>query len=203
MPLVRGRYPVTNQLWSALGQPTMSAQSSIAQRTNLVTFGANALADAAAALTTQVCTAVAIPVEVGDLVSKVSILVGATPAGAPTDAWAAIYSGTAIPGLLGQSVDIGAAAIGASALFTFTLAAPIAITSVNAPTGFIYASIMSKATVVPSCGSVSIAAAVGYKWFANGPLGFCVAHGSALVATAPATITAATAQTVVPIVFLS
>jgi hypothetical protein len=202
--LVRGRYPVTDHFWSYLGQPVNATQSDVAQRSNLKVLGLAGGADNAAALTTQVCTAVPVPVEYGDVISKITVVVGATAAGTPTNGWAALYSGVATPALLAQATDITTTAIPASAVFTYTLATAQLITPANAPQGFVYASVMSKATVVPSLAGVSVAAAVAYKWFTNGPLGMgAVTHGSALTATAPATITGQAAQAVTPYVFLS
>lgn len=111
------------------------------------------------------------------------------------------------PALLAQSVDITSTAIPASALFTFTLATPQLITPANAPFGYVYASIMSKATTVPSLATVSVATAVAYQYTLNGataPLKMgAITHGSALTATAPATIATPTAQAATPIVFLT
>ena len=205
--LVRGRYHVTNPVWCYLGQPVNVTQSDISTRSSVVVLGLSGLADTAAALTTQVCTSVPIPVEYGDVISKVAVVVGATAAGTPTNAFAALYTGVATtPVLMGQSTDILTAAIPASAVFTFTLTTPQLITPTNAPFGYIYATIMSKATTVPSLATVSVAAAVAYKWLLGGtaPLGMgAITHGAALTTTAPATITAATAQTATPIVILS
>ena len=203
MSLVRGKYPLTNPLYNLFGQVGNVVQSNIALRTNASVTGLNALTDGAA-LTTQVATAVAIPVEIGDVISKVTVFVGATAAGTPTNSFAALYSGVAIPALLTQSVDGAAAAIAASGTFIFTLAAPVLVTAANAPFGYLYASVMVKATVAPTLASTTVAVAVAYKWFPNSPLGLgALAHGAALTTTAPATITGQVAQAVTPLVVLS
>ena len=203
--LVRGRYHVTNPVWSYLGQPVNATQSDIAYRSNAAVTGLAGLADTAAALTTQVCTSVPVPVEYGDVITKISVVVGATAAGTPTNSFAALYSGIATtPALLAQSTDITTTAIAASGVFTWTLASPIMVTPTNAPNGYLYASIMVKATTVPSLATVSVATAVGYKFFTNSPLGMgALTHGSSLTATAPTTIASSTAQAATPIVFLS
>lgn len=202
MPLVHGKYHATNPYWTALGQPANASQGSTPVRSNFEYIGAVAITDGAA-LTTQVCTAVPIPVEIGDVITKVTVLVGATAAGTPTNAFAALYSGIATPALLAQSTDITSTAIAASAAFTFTLASPVQVTPTNAPNGYIYASVMSKATTVPTLVSVTVAAAAGYAWFPNSPLFFSASHGSALTATAPGTIATPTTKATVPLVFLS
>ena len=201
--LVRGRYSATNPLYSYLGQPTNATQSDLAVRTNATVLGLQALTDGAA-LTTQVATAVAIPVEIGDVITKVTVFVGATPAGTPTNSWAAIYSGVAIPALLAQSADGLTGAIAASGAYTFTLATPQMVTVANAPQGFWYASIMVKATSTPTLASATTAVAVAYAWYANSPLKLgAITHGAALVATAPATLVVVAGQAVTPIVALS
>ena len=202
--LVRGRYHVTNPIWSILGQPTNANQSDIAVRSNAEITGLVALTDGAA-LASGVCTAVAIPVEYGDIISKISVFVGATAEATGTHAFAALYSGLATPALLAQATDVtGAAALAASARYDFTLATPQLITSANAPYGFVYASIAVTATTVPTLASATIATAVAYQWYSTGPLKVgAVTHGSAVGGTAPATIASPSAQAVTPIVVLS
>jgi hypothetical protein len=58
-----------------------------------------------AALTTQVMTSVAIPLEVGDVVTNLTFLSGATAAGTPTNWWFALYDTSATPALIAQSAD--------------------------------------------------------------------------------------------------
>ena len=201
--LVRGKYHVTSPFYSVLGNAANATQSNIAARSNAEVVGLNALTDGAA-LTTQVATAVAIPVEVGDVITKVTVFVGATAAGTPTNQFAALYSGIATPALLAQSTDGTTGAIAASGAFTFTLASPVLITAANAPQGFIYASVMVKATSTPTLASATVATAVAYQWYANAPLKMgALTHGSSLTTTAPATIASPAAQAVTPIVVLS
>ena len=201
--LVRGKYPVTAPFYKVLGNPANATQSNIAARSNVEVVGLNALTDGTA-LTTQVATAVAVPVEIGDVISKVTVFVGATGAGTPTNSWAAVYSGIATPALLGQSADGASGAINASGAYTFTLATPITVTAANAPQGFIYVSVMVKATTPPTLASATVALAVAYQWFTNAPLKMgALTHGSSLTTTAPATIASPSAQAVTPIVVLS
>jgi hypothetical protein len=148
--------------------------------------------------------AVAIPVEVGDTFTKISILAGATAEATGTHAISALYSGIATPALLAQSTDVtGAAAVAASAKYTFTLASAVTVTAANAPGGFIYASIAFAAGTVPTALTFSIPTAVGYQWYSNGPLFLSATHGSSLTATMPATIASPAAKAVAPAVFLS
>jgi hypothetical protein len=103
--------------------------------------------------------------------------------------------------LLSQSVDGTTGAIAGSGAFTFTLAAPQVVTSAIAPNGYLYAAFMVKATTIPSVATVSVATAVGYKWFTNSPLFMAASFGAALAGTAPANITSPAAIATVPAVF--
>lgn len=216
--LVRGRYPLTSSLYSILGQQSQVNQSDVPVRSNLEYLGINGLVDTAASLVTQVMTVVPVPVDYGMVVSKVSVLVGATAAGTPTNSWAALYAGTniAAPALIAQTADGTTAAIAASARFDFSFTsganAPQLITPALAPFGYIFVAIMSKATTVPSLATVpNGAAAVQYAWWTNTPgasfaavpgsLAFSA--GSGLTTTAPATLVSVAAKTVAPVVFVS
>ena len=183
------------------GAPNL-VQANLAPRSNQEWLGPPS-ADTAAALASGVATSVAVPVEIGDVISKVTVLVGATAAGVPTNAFAAVASGLAIPALLAQSTSQGAAAIPASTAVVFTLTAAVRVTNVNAPNGYLYVSVVVAATTVPSLATVSVPAAVGYKAFPNSPLFLAATHGSALSTTAPATIAAPVTVSAVPIVYLT
>lgn len=205
MPLVRGRYPVTNPVYNYLGRPSNVTQNDLALRSNAEVFGLGGMIDGAA-LTTQVMTVVAVPVQVGDTISQVQVRTGATAAATPTNSWAAVYAGNA-PGnaatvLLAQSVDAGAAAIAASSTITFTLSTPQTVTNVNAPSGYWYVAVMVKAGTVPTLAAIPVAAAVAGPFFAGGATA-CIAASAGLTTAAPAALVAGTAQANVPIVYLS
>ena len=202
MPLVRGGYPVNHAIRKFTGNLPNVQQANLAPRTNQEWLGV-ATTDSAAGLAAGVATAVAVPVEVGDVIQKVTVLVGGTAAGVPTNSFAAIYSGVAVPALLAQSVSGGAGAVAAGAAFTFSLSAPVTVTGVNAPNGYLYVSLVVAATTVPSVATVPVAVAVGYKAFVNSPLFIAASHGSALTTTAPATITGQTIAAAAPIVYLT
>lgn len=200
--LVGAGYLTTNPLISLLGGSAQSSQANLAPRTNLLWTGLSTLTDGALAATGVAC-AVPIPVAVGDVITKVSIVVGGTAAGTPTHHFAAIYSGIAVPALQAQSADNTSGAVAASGVFGWTLQTPVTVTTANAPNGFVYASVVFAASTVPTAATVSIPTAVGYQWFTNGPLGFSLTHGSSLTATAPATIASPAAKAVAPIVVLT
>lgn len=201
--LVLGRYPQTNPLWSIMGQPANVAQANIPAFTNLQ-YG-TITTDTAAALTTATMTVVPVAVDIATI-SKVTISVGATAEATGSHLFAALYSGIAVPALLGQSTDqTGAAVAAASADLTFTLATPVVVSQTNCPTGYIYVGICCTATTVPSLRAYAVAAAVEYQHTgvsANAPLGLAFRFAST-TGTAPATIASITAQAGAPVVVLT
>jgi hypothetical protein len=203
--LVAAGYPLTYPPRRLRGNAGNAAQQNISQRSNVeMLAGLNGLADTAAALASGVLTVVAVPVETGDQLSKVTVRVGATAAGTPTHSFAAVHNSAGA--LIAQSVDGTTTAIPASAEFTFTLASTVLIvtgTGGNAPNGFVYVALAVTAATVPSLATVSVATAVGYAWTANGPAQLCGVGGSAVLGTAPATLPTLTAQAAVPLVYVS
>lgn len=206
--LERGSYPITDPFWSMIGQPANAGQSNIAVRTNLKGGFLGSLQDAAAALVSGVLTYVAVPVQAGDVISTVTVRTGATAANGPTQSWAALYSGALTTAtLLGsQSTSGGAAAIAASTSFKFTLGSKYIVQGlVDAPFGYILVGVsVTATTAVPSLVSGTVPTATQGAWFTNTPL-MGATIGSALGATAPASLTlaSATALAAPPVVFLS
>lgn len=199
--LVSGRYPQNSALAALLGNTANSTQANVPARSNLE-FGFGNITDGALAAT-GVCAAVPVPVDYGTVISKISIFVGATAEGTGTHGFMALYSGIATPALLAQSADdTGAASAAASGIYTRSLATPQLITPAVAPNGFVYVSVSFTATTVPTAASVSTPTAVGYQWFTAGPLFFSATHGSAVGATAPATIASPAAKAVAPVVLV-
>lgn len=197
-----GYFPQSNPVTALLGGLTNIVDPTRPARSNLEYTGLANPTDGALAATGVGCF-VPIPVDAGTTISKVSILVGAQAAAAPTQSFAALYSGIATPALIGQSTSGGGAAIAASAKFDFTLTAAQTITAAHAPYGFIYAGIAITAGTIPTAAVVSIPTAIGYKWTTNGPLFLSATAGSALGATAAATISTPAAKAVAPIVILT
>jgi hypothetical protein len=203
--LTSGYYPESYTFRKLLGSQVNATQSDLTARTNAEWLGISGVSDGALAATGVAC-AVAVPVENGDVISKITILVGGTAGATLTHQFAALYSGAAVPALLGQSVDGTSGAIAASAAFSFSLPTPVEVTTGTggtAPNGFLYASLMVAATTVPTGASVAVPTAVGYQWFSNGPLFLAATHGSSLTGTAPATITGQAAKATAPLVFLT
>jgi hypothetical protein len=147
-----------------------------------------------AALTTQVMTDVALYLEKGDLVKFLTFLSGATAAGTPTNWWYALYDPTGAT-LLGQTADQLTTAWAADTAMKLALATPY----VAPATGIYRAAIMVKATTVPTLGGYSVRAAASAA-VVVGQAVLAQTSGSALTATAPATIATPTAVGTVPYV---
>lgn len=203
--LVSGRYPLTHPLSKLLGSFN-AVQGNIAYRSNLEWFGLPALADTATIVGSGVQVSVPVPVEAGDVIKTVGIVVGATAASTPTHQFGALYKGTgAAPALIGQSTDATTAAIAASAVYSFTLTTPYIVNPTDCPNGFIYASFGITGTAYPSVATAATATATYYQWLTTMPVKGvnAMSHGSAVGATAAATIATPTALATTPVVFLA
>lgn len=172
-------------------------------KSNLQYLGIASHADGAVAAS-GVCCAVPIGVAPGDTFSTISVPIGATAAVTPTHSFGALYSGLAVPALLGQSPDGLTAAVAANGRLDFTLAAPITVTQAQAPNGFIYASFSLTAVTLPTALGVAIqTGAAAYRWFTGMPLFYALTHGAAVGGVAPATITGQAVKSPAPYVILS
>ena len=205
--LVSGRWPQTNPWWSLLGQPTNVNQSDVPARSNLEWLGMNTAIATGTGATTGVANCVAVPVDQGVVISKVSIFVTNTAAGTPTHSFAALYNGSgAAPALIGQSTDGGTAAVAANAQFSFTLTSPQLMTNVTAPYGFVYVAFSLTATTMPSF--VTVAGPTIGAWGTmvpptNAPLFYSATAGTGLGGTAATTIASPSNVTNVPVVVLT
>jgi hypothetical protein len=179
----------TDARWLLQGSPSGVRNQSMEQ----IECGADL-----AALTTQVMSAVAVPCQVGDLISNITFVSGATPAGTPTNWWFALYSADATPVLLGQSADQLTTAWGASTVKTLALATAVRIPS----TGVYYAAVMVKATTVPTLAGRTVNLAVSAGSILSSKV-LSQTSGAALVATAPATIATPTTVATVPFCVLN
>lgn len=150
------------------------------------------------ALTTQVMLSAAILLYAGDVVTNLTFMSGATAAGTPTNWWFALYDTQATPALIAQSADQTTGAWAADTAKTLALSAPYTVPT----TGIYYAAIMVKATTPPTLIGASVqadasgAVVTGQKVLAR-------TSGSALAATAPATIAAPTTVGTVPYVVIT
>ena len=141
------------------------------------------------ALTTEVMTSLPIKFVAGEVVTNLSFRSGATAAGTPLNWWFALYDDSATPALLAQTADQTTTAWAANTTKTLALATAQTIDA----TGVYWVSIMMKATtVVTLLGTVCAPAIV------TGMRNMSVSSGSALTATAPATIATPTAKQFAP-----
>ena len=145
-----------------------------------------------AALTTQVMLSVAVYLRAGDVVKSLTFKSGATAADTPTNWWFALYDPTGAK--LSQTADQTNTAWAANTAKTLDLAATQTITS----TGFHFAGIMVKATTPPSLLGKSLALAGASAAWITGEVVLAQTSGSALTATAPATIASPTAVANMP-----
>jgi len=150
------------------------------------------MVDQAMVATTATALNVRIPLEAGDPIASISCFIGATALGTPTHHFAAMY--TPLDVLYGQTPDLVAAAGAANSTKTFTFTTPL-IANVGGMWSF---SIVFVATTMPTLLGVTVAPAN-----ATGEITIGRTHGSALVATAPATVATPTATNFAPYVELT
>ena len=202
--LVSGQYPQKSPLFSFLGQLTNVNQANVPPFTNFfpgMTLSYSAIGS------TGVSLSVPVPVDIGTVISKITVVAGATAEATGTHSFLALYQGTgATPALIGQTTDdTGAASIAASTVYTRALTSPVQITAAMAPSGFIYVTVNVTAGTVPTLVSYSTPTAthtVG-AWFTGAPRFHAATHDSAAGATAPATMGSQTAAATAPIVVLT
>lgn len=184
------RYDTTyNEDWLLAGSPSgMRAQ-------NLRALDVSA---DLSALSTAVMLSVAIPLQVGDLVTSITFKSGATAAGTPANYWFALYDNATTPALLGQTADQTNTAWAANTVKTLDLATPVRISAA----GVYYASVMVKASTPPTLIGKSVGIAGASASILSSKV-LAQTSGSSLTDTAPATITSATTVANVPLVILT
>lgn len=141
------------------------------------------------ALTTQVMTSVPLYLTAGDVITNLSFESGATAAGTPTNWWFALYDTAGTPALLGQTADQLTAAWAAFTVKTLALASAYTATK----TGVYWASIMVKATTVPT-----LLGTLAAKPIVTGERNLAQTSGASLTTTAPATIATPTVANFAP-----
>lgn len=209
--LVSAGYPLSNPSRALLGGLSNFTQANIPARSNLEWFGASNLVDGALAGTGVGCV-VAVPVDVGTPITRVSVVLGGTGASTPTHQFAAIYPGTGVAVntgvLLAQSVDTTTAAIAAGAagagLLTYTLASTVTPTAATAPQSFVYVMVSITASTIPTAATIATPTGINYQWNGTASPAFLSATtGSGLAGTAPATLGTLVIKAVAPIVVLT
>ena len=186
MPLLRGGYPPNDPNYLLRG--ALPADASKAARANM----GRLIASDTAALTTQVLTTVALPLNAGDLVTKLAFKSGATAAGTPTNYWFALYDTAGA--LIAQTADQTTTAWAADTTKDLALSTPYLVTK----PGVYYAGIMVKASTPPSLVGVTLARAALSTGFLSTDVVLSQTSGTGLTDTAPATIGTVTAIAAVP-----
>jgi hypothetical protein len=146
------------------------------------------------ALTDAVMTSTPLFLAENELVTNLSFLSGATAVNTPAHWWFALYSDAATPALISQSADATTEAWAANTWKTKALGTPYRVPR----SGVYWAAIMQDATAVGS-----LIGAIGARALLSGERNLAQTSGSALAATAPATIATPTAQSFVPLVVAS
>jgi len=149
-----------------------------------------------AALTTQVITSVALPLEAGDLVTNLTFKSGSTAAGTPTNWWFALYDTAATPALIAQTADQTSTAWAADTAKTVALATAYRVPA----TGVYRAAIMVKATTPPTLAGITLDDASGSAAIITGQKVLASTSDTALTTTAPAALGTQTAVATVPLV---
>lgn len=156
--------------------------------------------DQTAALSTGVMSSYAVYLSAGDVITNVAFRSGATAAGTPTHYWFALYDASATAALIAQTDDQTTTAWAANTTISLPLTTPAAGWSVPytvKKSGVHYVAIMVAATTVPSLVSQALFHADLSTGLVTGQKVLAQTSGSALTATAPATIATPTAASVV------
>lgn len=205
--LTSGGYGQRSPMWAALGLAANETQSDIPARHNLE-WGIGQWVDGALAGTGVAC-AVAVPMDPGTVITRVTAFIGATGASTPTHSFVALYSGIATPALIGtQGTDATTAAIAASGLFQQKLGAAYTVKPADCANGYIYVVLSITASTVPTAWGLTTPTAINYQGLtasttpaAVQPM-YAATSGSALGGTAAATLTLAS-KAVAPVVVLT
>jgi hypothetical protein len=150
------------------------------------------------ALTTQVMTSVAIPLQAGQIVTNISFVSATTAANTPTNYWFALYSPSGAA-LRAQTADQTSTAWGANTVKTLALVAPYTVTA----SGIYYVGIMVKATTPPTLAGVALHNAVLAGNMVGSMSVLAQTSGVTLTDTAPASIATPTTIATVPLVIVS
>jgi len=174
--LMGGRWPQYSPLDRILGGVSNATQSNIPARSNLYYTSLNLLTDQATAATKK-GVFVPIPVEYGDIISKVSVLVGATAGKTGVESFVSLYGGASKPkgkGLLLAQSKVAKVEIVASKALTVELEKSVLVTTTNAPFGYIWAGLTVEATTIETLVGFACKTGVQYEWFTGAPEAFAV-----------------------------
>lgn len=146
---------------------------------------------------TGVMASYAINLYAGDVVTNISFVSGGTASSATTHWWFALYDTQSTPALIAQTADQTSTAWGASTLKTLAVTTPYQVTT----GGVYYISVSVTGTTVPTMQGMTVNTLGGAGYVNQKAL--AQTSGSAVGATAPATITSASNVQAVPYCFVT
>lgn len=141
---------------------------------------------------TGVVLSTGVPLQAGDVVRTITFITGGTAAGTPTAGFAALYDASGA--LMAQTADFGSTARAANTAYSVTLAS----SQIASSAGLYYVAVSFTATTVPTLRGVSVGNAVVAGAMGLSAKVLAQTHGSAVGATAPATIATPTTVATIP-----
>jgi hypothetical protein len=171
--------------------------------------GSVALTDGALAAS-GVAAFVPISAQIGDVFTKLAIVVGGTAASTPTHQWGALYIGgetEAKSTLIQQTTDATTTARAEKVVAAYTFSPAVTITEAMVPYKYVYAAISMTGTTIVTAATFAeqLPAGVRYRWnFGSqfSPVFESFTAGTALGATAGANIETAAHKAVCPVIVL-
>lgn len=208
--LVSGRYGQNSPMAALFGNVKNETNPGLPGRSN-AEYGIGQWVDGALAGVGVAC-AVAVPIDAGTTVKRVTLWIGGTGASTPTHSWTALYSGIATPALLTgtQSTDGTTTAIAASGLYQTTVGGgtPYTVQPADCANGYIYVVVMVAGTGAPTAWGMTTPTAINYQGLTGSttpaavqPM-YAATSGSSLTTAAAATLTLAS-KAVAPVVLLT
>jgi hypothetical protein len=197
--LVGAGYAISNPLNALLGGATNATTPNVPARTNL-SFGLSTLlVGTGLASATALTQTVAVPCLPGDVITKVSYITTAA-ATASVAGWVAVYTGTgsapgttgAQPTLMGNSASATTITATGAGVVSVSLNAPLTVTSVQAPFGFVYVSLGyaggASAGFAPAQATQASATAQWSTFFTSAPVFLFATQASPTTNAAAATL---------------
>ena len=192
MPYATSSHSLTFQEFYEAGSPTGTFAQNYPK--NLISAD-NAIG------TTGLITGMSVALHAGDVITKASVMVGATAGATLTHKYFALYSNATIPALIGtQQVDDTGASMAANTLYTGTFGAPFTITA----DGLYWVALCITGTTIPTLLGRAQATVAAQNTAFNtlfGNQGVC-ATATGAASTAPATMASLTNLVVQPWVLL-
>ena len=205
--LVSGRYGAYDPMWLGFGKPNNVTQASQPMRSNAWVTGLSTQVSGLPGGANGEAYFVAVPVQEGDVITKVGMLV--TVEGKTTPfCFGAVYEGT-IEGkaskLIAQSTvsATNGEEVQKVGYHSYELSKAVLITSENAPYGFVYAGINCEETTVAKVATIGVPTACQVEWWKGAPKVLSMNVAQKAKSEAAASFKPETAAAVLPLIFLS